>query len=218
MNAKLSVALPILCLILAMPAFSWACTVPPPYLYVSHHDLVLTSEAIVLAKAVEVRTNTQSEYATFAFETVEVLKGSPPDTFELYGLKAGRYAESNYGVDGGDFEGHRSPSFWAWNLGNSAMNTACSTHGVFATGQRYLIFMRDKPHFRAYENIREENDLWLDVIRLVAKSSGNGTLADFPLPKADSAVQCIEKVVGDRKYSRVRHTAIDACISRHDLE
>ena len=210
----------LLVLVFAAPTVANACFAPPPYLSESHHELVLKSQAIVLAKAVKTENDSISGYADFIFEPVEVLKGDPPSRIELHGLKAGPYVAEEWNIDGGDYEGHRSPEFWAWSLGNGAMDTACHVSGVFEVGQTYLIFLRDKPHFRAYENIRREDDLWLAVVRLVAENLGDFDYIEDRsfVPQAGSLSECIEKDVADETLIYVRHTAIDVCIERHGIE
>jgi hypothetical protein len=198
------------------PMTSLACTIPPPHLSESHTELVSKTTSIVVAKAVGIAGKESGDFATFIFEQVETLKGESPARFELYGVRAGSVTASDNGGVADDFDGHRSPAFWAWGLGNSVMLSSCGAYGVFEVGETYLVFHRDNPHTRAYEIIRDKDDLWLAVIRLVAENYGDSVLGDFPhVPESENLSQCIDEVVSNRRYRFVRRMAIDGCIERH---
>jgi len=219
MSIKLRIAWLVAILFCTVPLMSSACTIPPPHLSEPHTELVLSAKAIVLAKVVGIKDEESGDSATFIFEPVETLKGVSPANFELYGFKASGATASESGMGGEDFEGHSSPLFWAWGLGNSVMLSTCSAYGVFEVGESYLVFLRDNPHLRAYENIREEDDLWLAVIRLVAENYGDSVIGDFaPMPESESLAQCIDEVVSNDEYRFVRRMSIDACIERHGNE
>ena len=207
-----------LCLILIIvnPENSQACSIPPPSLYEHHTALVMSAQTIVLAKAIAAKDKDPYGFATFVFKPVETLKGKPPENIERQGMLEGSIAANDYGFEGIDFDGHKSPYFWAWGSGNGAVQPNCGLSSVFEVGETYLLFIRDKPHTRAQEKILEDDDLWLAVVRLVAENYGEGTLESFlDAPESDNMSQCIESVISNDEFLYVRHLMIDACIDRH---
>ena len=61
------------------PTFVWACAVPPDHLHESNVELVINTPTIVLAEAVTYTDHPDFHVPVFHFNTVEVLKGDPPD-------------------------------------------------------------------------------------------------------------------------------------------
>ena len=148
----------------AFPALAWACSVPPRTLSDSNEELVRSTRVVVLAKAVSTGGVGPGGFSTFQFEPVRALKGDPPKAFELRGYDSER-------VKGpADFASHTDPAFWAYDSGNTIQPGDCIAHGVFQVGETYLIFLREASHYRAYENVRSDGDLWLRVVQLLIDS------------------------------------------------
>jgi hypothetical protein len=118
---------------------------------------------IVLAEA-KANLSSDNRRTEFLFETKEVLKGDAPESFKLEGFSRRDHVDILE-----DFDGHTDPQFWAYPYGNSIMTTFCSVMGVFEVGRTYLVIDTDMGHFKGYENIRSEDDLWLKVIRLLVR-------------------------------------------------
>ena len=135
-----------------------SCTILPAHLNDRPADLVDSTPAIVLARAVSFTDPDGGSLATFTFEAVRTLKGNPPKSFRLDGYHAKKVGSP------GDFQQHKDPKFWAFEAGNSIQPGNCQAHGLFEVGQTYLIFLRRDSHYRAYENIRSPEDLWLKVV------------------------------------------------------
>ncbi len=156
-----------------------ACTVPPQDLTTHHSHLVEQTQVIVLARVIG-----GTDQATFdtlgttpfqglsrgrlaEFETVEVLRGAAPDRFSL---STGTLADIDYDTNG-DFNGHRDAVFWDKRTTRQWNGPDCAMHPSFILGRTYLLFV-DHPHWRAYEEIREPDDLWLTAVRrLIADPS-----------------------------------------------
>ncbi len=204
----------------AMSQSAMACFMPPHYLSDHHTELVMTTETIVIARAVE-RTR-EGNGAVFTFQTLEVLKGHALPQFELYGFESDGWLarEMGYASRSTDFDGHRSAEFWAWSAGNSAMLTSCFLAGFFELGETYLLFLRDDPHRRAYENIREDDDLWLQVIRMVVENYGEGVFEDdgSSLPETETLDECFDmaRTLARGRGSRLR--ILEICLKRHESE
>lgn len=146
---------------LAFPILTWACTIPPRTLSESNLELVQTTNVITLAKVVGSKSTGPGHFYKFTFETVRALKGTPPRTFELVGY------DQSQAKGPGDFSGHNAPEFWAFDSGNTIQPGDCVAHGIFQSGETYLIFLRKASHYRAYENVRSETDLWLRTVQVL---------------------------------------------------
>lgn len=141
-----------------------ACFAPPPE-YTKHHtDLVRDTSRIVLARV----TGASGEFVDFwgrseplaQFETIETLKGNVSDFFTV---ESGIFVPGQP-VPSQDFVGHTQLGFWEklvtrqWNMSDCAMRPA------FLQDRTYLLFL-DTPHWRAYEEVAEVDDLWLGAVR-----------------------------------------------------
>jgi len=165
----------------ALPA--QACFAPPPELVKHHRDLVADSATIVLARALapdSAETGHSLGVATPHFEAVEVLKGEIAPTFSL---ENGRYLvaseEQEFLLDDfvSDFSGHRDIAVWDRFRTRQWNESDCGMMPRFEPGETYLLFP-DHPHWRAYELIRSEDDLWLTAVRnLLADSTRRAGLA-----------------------------------------
>ena len=165
----------------ALPA--QACFAPPPELVKHHRDLVADSATIVLARALapdSAETGHSLGDATPHFEAVEVLKGEIAPTFSL---ENGRYLvaseEQEFLLDDfvSDFSGHRDIAVWDRFRTRQWNESDCGMMPRFEPGETYLLFP-DHPHWRAYELIRSEDDLWLTAVRnLLADSTRRAGLA-----------------------------------------
>jgi hypothetical protein len=166
----------VLLLVVALPAL--ACTAPPPDLTKHHRDLVADSSQIVLARALIPRF--AGGELLPAFRSVEVLKGDAASDFVLEsgrGLDASTGVTFLFGTHDSDFNGHRDIAFWDQGLTRQWNDTDCMMRPVFEPGETYLLFV-DHPHWRAYELIGGEDDLWLAAIRnLIADPSRRSGLS-----------------------------------------
>ncbi len=148
-------------IVLCLMAFdAFGCTFLPREATAHPADLVYGANAVVLAEAVSY-ADKEGDYATFTFDVAEVLYGRSDDTIDLRG-----YVRRQRLGDAEDYDAHRAPEFWAYSLGNSQSNTMCGVHGIFEVGEQYLLIL-GTPHLKAFENIRTEEDLWLQVIRRI---------------------------------------------------
>jgi len=158
--------------LLASPVL--ACVTPPASLTLHHTDLIANSEVIVLARVTgEANGATYDTLDVFQgpplyerplaqFETVENLRGNTPRTFSLSG---GSLAGVDYDVHG-DFDRHREAVFWDKKMTRQWNDVDCRMYPEFQIGRTYLLFI-DQPHWRAYEEIRADDDLWLAAVRRV---------------------------------------------------
>lgn len=166
----------LLATLLASPVF--ACADPPASLTRHHTDLIAKSEVIVLARVVgEADGATYDTLDVFQgpplydrplaqFETVEALRGKTPGTFSLNG---GSHATVDYDLHG-DFDRHREAVFWDKKMTRQWNDIDCRMYPEFQVGRTYLLFI-DQPHWRAYEEIRDPDDLWLQAVRKVVADS-----------------------------------------------
>lgn len=144
--------------------YAYACFAPPPE-YTKHHtELVRDTSRIVLARVAGPSGEFQEAWGRQAqlaqFEKIETLKGNVPDFFSI---ENGFYV-SEQPVPEQDFDGHSQLGFWEkqvtrqWNMPDCAMRPA------FLHNRTYLLFL-DTPHWRAYEEVSSEDDLWLGAVR-----------------------------------------------------
>ena len=131
-----------------------ACTVPPANWSDDPYSMVTNTPTIGLAKASRVERDGQT--TTSYFETIEVLRGTPPEAFSLRGW---------FDTKVTDFSGHRDPSFWVSNSAGGAITPGdCNAYGVFEANQSYLIFLDGPNHPRSFENVRSTDDLWYQTV------------------------------------------------------
>lgn len=149
---------------------SLGCFAPPAEAGAPPMDLVLGASFVVLAEAKSNLSGDGDLPAEFLFETKEVPRGDAPKSFKYYGFSRGDNLRK---LD--DFDGHTDPRFWAYSYGNSTITTWYGVFGVYEIGQTYLIIASEKGHFKAYENVRSENDLWLKVVRHLVSEWSSGT-------------------------------------------
>lgn len=145
-----------------IPASSWACSSPPESLYQTDQKLVKTTPSIVVAEAVSIEGKGEFQKFEFTFKTSRVLKGNPPQSFKIKGYNADLVPNTP-----SNFDDHQLPAFWALGIGNTIQPGDCTAYGIFSIGQKYLIFLRQTSHIRSYENIQNNDDLWLKVVELL---------------------------------------------------
>jgi len=151
---------PLLFVLLANSAS--ACLIRPHYLYASNQELVRhTPELLSRVSQALTQTPRIARSLTSLFETVSVVKGHDPKRFTLLGFVSNRVGGP------GDFDAHKAPEFWAFDVGNTIQPGDCRAYGMYALGQQYLIFLRKDSHVRAYENVKTEQDLWLRVVKVL---------------------------------------------------
>ena len=142
-----------------------ACFAPSDKSTSSPAMLVRMANYVVLAEAKSALGGGGSVGTEFVFETKEVLKGDAPKQFKFYGTQRGPADHSS-----ADFDGHTDPVFWAYStVGNSRLTTWCGVLGIFEIGETYLIINSKEGHFKGYENIKSEEDLWLKVVMLLVE-------------------------------------------------
>lgn len=151
-----------------------ACFEPPASLTLHHTDLIAKSKVVVLARVVgEADRATYDTLDVFQgpslhqrplarFETVETLRGKTPPEFSLSG---GSLSAVDFDLHG-DFDRHRQSVFWDKKITRQWNDVDCRMYPQFHVGRTYLLFI-DQPHWRAYEEIRHPDDLWLGAVRRV---------------------------------------------------
>ena len=159
-----------------------ACFAPPLPLTVHHKELVSEAKSIVLARVVGTADKAtpilssssgllgQHDKPLPKFETIEVLRGDVPVEFALSGahLTNGKYNKD------GDFNNHRDLVFWDKGITGNWNGPDCRMYPGVISERTYLIFL-DRPHWRAYEEIRAPDDLWLSAVRhLIDDPSSSG--------------------------------------------
>ena len=138
--------------------------------------MVAQANLIALARVVGATrkaTKFESDYSSLLgthdgplahFETVEVLRGDVPAKFALGGGRLVDDAQRDYR----DFSGHRTLVFWDKQITRTWNAPDCLMHPRFVSGRTYLIFL-DRPHWRAYEEVGNQNDVWLSAVRRLIK-------------------------------------------------
>lgn len=161
----------------AVPAA--ACFAPPAEFTRHHGELVADAVRIAWARALE-PSSPRSLPGLFGvaprFEVIEVLKGDVPDEFTLAN---GRYSVGPENDDflNSDFDGHHDLAVWDRMLTRQWNNSMCQMEPAFVPGETYLIFL-DSPHWRSYEIVRSDDDLWLKAVRnLIENPSRRAGLA-----------------------------------------
>ena len=109
---------PLLFVLLANSAS--ACLIRPHYLYASNQELVRHTPRILIARVTSINANAKDrEIVDASFETVSVVKGRDPKRFTLLGFVSNRVGGP------GDFDAHKAPEFWAFDVGNTIQPGDC---------------------------------------------------------------------------------------------
>lgn len=141
-----------------------ACSTPPPQ-YTKHHvDLIRDTSRIVLARVTGASGDFLNAWGRIEpiaqFETIEIVKGHVPDSFSI---------ENGYFVPGQpfpaqDFDSHTQLGFWEKQVTRQWNMPDCTMRPAFLEDRTYLLFL-DAPHWRAYEEVSDADDLWLGAVR-----------------------------------------------------
>ena len=175
---KLAARMILATFLLAVTAPALACVAIPPSMTVHHRDLVAESSQIVLARALAPPDDGTA--TPTRFETIEVLKGEVAAEFVLEdrgGLETAIWDRYPFGIPDSDFNGHRDIAVWDRLATRKQYAASCGLSPHFVQDETYLIFV-DRPHWRAYELIRDADDLWLQAVRnLIADPSRRSGLS-----------------------------------------
>lgn len=141
-----------------------ACFAPPPE-YTKHHaDLVRDTPNIVLARVAGPSEEHQEVWGKreqlAQFINLENIKGETPNDFTI---ENGFFAPGQP-VPAQDFDGHSQLGFWEKQLTRQWNMPDCAMRPVFLKDRTYLLFL-GTPHWRAYEEIVSDDDLWLRAVR-----------------------------------------------------
>ncbi len=98
------------------------------------------------------------------FETIEVLSGYVPKRFTIPNGFALSGWKQGVGSLETDFDSHRDLSFWDENNARQWNSADCNMYPTFSVGNSYLLFL-GAPHWKAYEAVKSEDDLWLQTVR-----------------------------------------------------
>lgn len=161
-------------LLLPVGQVALACVLSPQELRTSDIELVAQSEQIALVRVVGSSENNSdattishrrlahSNNSLAILEPIKILRGDVPQRFKLSsGLLIAASMDPTR-----DMSGHRDIGFWDRKmLKTRAYNgTDCRMHPGFVLGRIYLVFL-DRPHFKAYEEVRSKDDLWLKAVQ-----------------------------------------------------
>lgn len=161
-------------LMLPMGQEAYACVASPEEYYVHHRDLVAESDRIAIVRVVGSSANnhdaelithdwlSESAETQALFEPIRVLKGDIPARFKISG---GRLISADLDPVR-DMDGHRNIGFWTKRSTQTRTfhDTDCRMSPGFVLGRIYLVFL-DRPHLKAYEEIRSKEDLWLQAVQ-----------------------------------------------------
>lgn len=150
--------------LLTLPPVASACVVPPPEQHVSNVELIARTKNIVLAKVTSIKKDKNNWDTTYTFQTIEVLRGNLPETFQIRGFPELKKEEDIH------FENHTDVRFWrsapGRNWGSSSNDTDCIIHPQFVSNRTYLIFYDTPYHSKSFELIVDPlNDKWLKYVR-----------------------------------------------------
>lgn len=144
----------------AIGAPVWACTLPPPHMYLGHYESVESAEWIALVQVVRGEDGAEAR-----LRVIEYLKGSGPTEITLgelvnayeWGRDADRPLPGNYFA-------HTTSDFWDAG-GLADISSGCVIFPEFQGGQHYLVF-GPLDYNLGYENIAlAADDAWLSFVR-----------------------------------------------------
>lgn len=151
-------------LLVTLHTYAWGCYVPPAEQHVSNIELITRTKNIVLAKVINISTAENNWDTTYSFQTLTVLKGNLPRTFQIKGFPESRNNEEPH------FGNHKDEQFWKNDLGRNSGRSFnypdCIIHPQFTLNGVYLIFYDTPYHSKSFERIVDvENDKWLKYVR-----------------------------------------------------
>jgi len=164
----------ILSFLMLLPSTSLACVAPPTSLVTPHAELVARTGTIVLAQAVGRSKKSGLQFGKskplVKFKVAEVLKGNIAPAFML---PNGFFSSESDEIPE-DFNGHNNAAYWDQKLTRQWNWPDCNIYPEFKTNRTYLLFL-GRPHWRAYEEIRSPNDLWLNAVRHLVRNPENNS-------------------------------------------
>jgi len=151
-------------LLCMLHSYAWGCYVPPAEQHVSDIQLISRTKNIVLAKVTNISTAENKWDTTYSFQTLKILKGNLPGTFQIRGFPKSKNDEEPH------FGNHGNKQFWkndpGRNWGRSFNAPDCVIHPQFTLNGVYLIFYDAPYHSKSFERIVDaENDKWLKYVR-----------------------------------------------------
>jgi hypothetical protein len=133
-----------------------ACFAPKQEQIVSTQDLVKRTKDIYLAEA------SGAESKQTVFKVLKTLKGKQIDAFKLESSIIMSENET-------DFHRHTDKSFWEPSGGRVQIGADCKLSMSFQKGKKYVIFYNKPYHFKSFELIESDNDIWLAFVQKKAK-------------------------------------------------
>lgn len=177
-------------LLLPVGQVALACTISPQELRTSDIELVAQSEQIALVRVVGSSEN-NSDATTIShrrlgnsndslaiLEPIKILRGHVPQRFKL---SSGSLIAASMDPTR-DMNGHRDIGFWDRKIlkTRAYSGTDCRMHPGFVLGRIYLVFL-DRPHFKAYEEVRSKDDLWLQAVQQVIENPNTQSGITMPV-------------------------------------
>lgn len=145
-----------------------ACVAPPNEFTKHHTELIERTSTIILARVggpSEISHKIEKHRKLAQFETIEALKGEMPTSFTI---PNGLFV-SGQPVPAQDFDGHTGLAFWEKLATRQWNTTYCMMLPYFLQDRTYLLFL-DIPHWRGYEEIVADDDLWLGAVKRLIRN------------------------------------------------
>lgn len=141
-------------------------------MYLAHTDAIDHAEWIVVAEPIQrekrdgKRDNQgrPSQGLVYRMRAIEYVKGNGPKEFIVHHAQQEAANGDSHLPAEANYYGHSTSSFWSF--GGRYFNWPdCRIHpGFFFSGQKYLIF-GPLDYNVGFENITDENDLWLEYVK-----------------------------------------------------
>ena len=175
---------------LPLTSVSYACSALPEELLAPGAELVAQSQQIALVRVVGSSQNNgdavmithmrlgKTNQSLAVLEPIKILRGEVPQRFTL---SSGRLITADQDLRR-DLNGHRNIGFWDQKISDTRTHSGadCRLLPGFVLGRIYLVFL-DRPHFKAYEEVRSKDDLWLQAVQRMIETPNATTGVSMPI-------------------------------------
>ena len=153
---------------------SWGCLAPLEEQVVSWQELVKRTSEIVLVEVAseKIQVNSSKLFSNgsvrYALKKLKNLKGNSASMIYLKGFPVEKTSRP-------DFNSHKDDNFWATatnGLGN--ITADCKILPSFKTGERHLLFLTPPYHFKSFEKVVTDDDLWLRRVEVEILNQAKG--------------------------------------------
>jgi len=152
----------LLCTLLIIADWSWACRMPRREQLVDPDFQIAMATDIAVAEVISAKPQYDHPgRVDYQFLVVKRLTGPSELSFSISGWAPGSTSDTT-------FDDHKDKAFWLTGGGRVTIDTNCAIHPDFIVGKTYLVFRNLPMTFRSFEEIEKFDGRSADVDKWLA--------------------------------------------------